>query len=60
MTTATRPAPHTGRRQFGTSPLDRAIVASVAAMLGFNILVLAQQLDAAPGFAAAPIAAQQA
>lgn len=59
MTTASPTAP-TQRRQFGKSSLDRAIVASIAAMLGFNLLVLAQQFDAAPTFAVAPIAAQQA
>ncbi|WP_423142361.1 hypothetical protein ACOYW6_03115 [Parablastomonas sp. CN1-191] len=47
-------------RQFGKSALDRAIVASVAAMLGFNILVLAQQVQAVPAFAAAPTVAAQA
>ncbi len=59
MTTASSAAP-TQRRQFGKSSLDRAIVASIAAMLGFNLLVLVQQFDAAPALAAAPIAAQQA
>jgi hypothetical protein len=31
-----------------TSKLDRAIVLSVAAMLSFNVLVLANQLQASP------------
>lgn len=43
------------------SKLDKAIVASVAAMLAMNFLVLAQQLQAAPTFAAnGTVAAQQA
>ena len=46
-------------RQFGKSALDRAIVASVAAMIGFNILVLAQQVQAAPVIASAPSTAAQ-
>lgn len=33
------------------SKLDRAIVASIAAMLAFNLLVLTQQLQSAPDFA---------
>jgi hypothetical protein len=33
------------------STLDKAIVACVAAMLGFNALVIAQQLQAAPALA---------
>lgn len=33
------------------SKLDRAIVASLAAMLAFNVLVLTQQLQGAPDFA---------
>jgi hypothetical protein len=31
--------------------LDRAIVLSIAAMLGFNVIVLSQQLQVAPAFA---------
>lgn len=44
------------------SSLDKAILASVAAMLAMNVFVLAQQLDRAPALAAAnqPIAAQTA
>jgi hypothetical protein len=44
------------------SRLDKAIVASVAAMLAMNAFVLAQQLDRAPVLASAdqPAAAQQA
>ena len=30
-----------------TSTLDRAVLLSVVAMLGFNVVVLAQQLDGA-------------
>lgn len=33
--------------------LDKAIFASVAAMLAMNVFVLAQQLDQAPAFAQA-------
>ena len=57
MTTSTLP---TARKQ--RSKLDRAIVASVAAMLAMNVFVLAQQLNAAPAIAAAsqPTAALQA
>jgi hypothetical protein len=51
-----RPQP----RQFGKSALDRAMVASVAAMVGFNLLVLSQQLDVSPVLAAMPAAAAQA
>jgi hypothetical protein len=40
--------------------LDKAILASVGAMLAMNVLVLAQQLDHAPAFAAAAPAAVQA
>jgi|JI6StandDraft_1071083.scaffolds.fasta_scaffold01858_24 hypothetical protein len=44
-----------------TSTLDRAIALSVAAMLSFNIVVLASQLQAAPQVAqASGTAAQQA
>lgn len=44
-----------------TSTLDRAIVLSVAAMLSFNIVVLASQFQAAPQVAqASGTAAQQA
>lgn len=41
--------------------LDKAVIASIAAMLAFNILILSQQLQSAPDFAQreAP-AAQQA
>ena len=35
------------------SPLDRAIAASLLAMLALNVLVLAQQLSAAPALAVA-------
>jgi hypothetical protein len=35
------------------SPLDKAIAASVMAMLAMNLFVLAQQLQPAPAFAAA-------
>lgn len=35
------------------SPLDKAIAASLLAMLALNVLVLAQQLSAAPALAAA-------
>lgn len=35
------------------STLDRAIFASIAAMLGMNLFVLSQQLEAAPQVAAA-------
>jgi hypothetical protein len=43
------------------SMLDKAVIASIAAMLAFNVLVLSQQLQSAPDFAQrdAP-AAQQA
>lgn len=40
------------------STLDKAIVLSVAAMLSFNVLVLAQQVDRSASFAqteAAPV-----
>ena len=30
-----------------TSKLDKAVILSVVAMLGFNVVVLAQQLDSA-------------
>jgi hypothetical protein len=44
-----------------TSTLDRAIALSVAAMLSFNIVVLATQLQAAPQVAqTSGTAAQQA
>jgi hypothetical protein len=44
-----------------TSTLDRAIALSVAAMLSFNIVVLASQLQAAPQVAqVSGTAAQQA
>ncbi len=33
------------------SKLDKAIFASVAAMFAMNVVVLSQQLDAAPAFA---------
>jgi hypothetical protein len=41
--------------------LDKAVIASIAAMLAFNVLILSQQLQSAPDFAQreAP-AAQQA
>lgn len=44
------------------SKLDKAIVASVAAMLAMNVFVLAQQLDRAPALASADqaVATQQA
>ncbi|MEY4721706.1 MAG: hypothetical protein RIQ46_1431 [Pseudomonadota bacterium] len=35
------------------SPLERAIAASLLAMLALNVLVLAQQLSTAPALAAA-------
>ncbi len=44
-----------------SSKLDKAIFASVAAVLAMNVFVLAQQLDSAPAFAltgAAPQAQQ--
>jgi len=46
----------------GASKLDKAILASVAAMLAMNVFVLAQQMDRAPAVAAADrsAAAQQA
>jgi hypothetical protein len=34
------------------SLLDKAVFASIAAMLAFNVLVLSQQLQSAPDFAA--------
>lgn len=46
-------------RSFGASSLDRAIIASVAAMLAMNLFVLAQQLQAAPALALAQPAATQ-
>lgn len=44
------------------SMLDKAIIACVAAMLGFNALVFAQQLQAAPALALTQVeaAAEQA
>lgn len=44
------------------SKLDKAIVASVAAMLAMNVFVLAQQMDRAPAIAAADqaVVAEQA
>ncbi len=44
------------------SKLDKAILASVAAMLAMNVFVLAQQMDRAPVLAATdqPAAAQTA
>ena len=43
------------------SKLDKAILFSVAAMLACNVVILSQQLTAAPHFAANPAAqAQQA
>lgn len=44
------------------STLDKAIFASVAAMLAMNVFVLAQQLERAPAVAVAdqPAASQQA
>ncbi len=59
MTTAASPA-RPQHRQFGKSALDRAMIASVAAMVGFNLLVLSQQLDASPAMAATPAATAQA
>ena len=41
------------------SSLDRAIVASIAAMVGMNLFVLSQQLQAAPQVADAHPAAGQ-
>jgi len=38
------------------STLDKAIAASVAAMLAMNVFVLAQQLQDAPHIAIAPLA----
>jgi hypothetical protein len=38
------------------SKLDRAIAASVAAMLAMNVFVLAQQVQDAPRFAVTPVA----
>lgn len=54
--------PLSQRSKPGASKLDRAIFASVAAMLAMNVFVLAQQMDRAPALAAAdqPAAAQQA
>lgn len=46
-------------RGFGASSLDRAIIASVAAMLAMNLFVLAQQLQDAPALALAQPAATQ-
>lgn len=45
--------------KFGRSKLDKAIIASVAAMLTMNLFVLAQQLQPTPAFAAADAAAAQ-
>ena len=42
------------------SKLDKAILLSVAAMLACNVVVLSQQLTAAPHFAATQTTAQQA
>jgi len=43
------------------SKLDKAIVLSIAAMLACNVVVLSQQLTAAPHFAVSPaVQAQQA
>ncbi len=54
--------PLSQRSKLGSSKLDRAILASVAAMLAMNVFVLAQQMDRAPVLAAADqsVAAQQA
>lgn len=41
------------------SKLDNAIVASIAAMAAMNILVLTQQTQPAPAFAATPAAEAQ-
>ncbi len=41
------------------SPLDKAIVLSVAVMLSFNVLVLASQVEHAPTVAQAQGAAAQ-
>lgn len=38
------------------SRLDKAIVASVAAMLALNVFVLAQQMQDAPRVATSPVA----
>lgn len=46
-----------GKSLFKASTLDKAIIACVTAMLGFNALVLAQQLQAAPVLASAPVEA---
>ncbi len=48
-----------------TSTLDRAVLLSVVAMLGFNVVVLAQQLDTASfavltPYASGSVSAQQA
>ena len=40
-------------RQKRRTPLDRAILASVVAMVGMNFFVLAQQLQASPLLATA-------
>ncbi len=42
------------------TPLDRAILASIAAMLALNVVVLSEQLHAAPRIAVAAMPALQA
>ncbi|MFO1254368.1 MAG: hypothetical protein U1E37_01665 [Sphingomonadaceae bacterium] len=37
--------------KFGSTKLDRAVIVSVIAMIGFNLAVLTQQADAAPQYA---------
>ncbi len=40
--------------------LDKAILLSVAAMLACNVVIMTQQLTAAPDFAVRSVSAQQA
>ncbi|MCC6925188.1 hypothetical protein [Novosphingobium sp.] len=46
--------------KLGSTKLDRAVILSVIAMLGFNVVVLTQQLDTAPTYALTASAAVQA
>jgi hypothetical protein len=40
-----------GTTRLGTSKLDRAVILSVIAMVGFNLVVLTQQVNAGPFYA---------
>ncbi len=37
--------------KLGSTKLDRAVILSVVAMIGFNVIVLTQQMSTAPQYA---------